>query len=282
MILLPEDARAGRNRRVGWCCSRAGPRPAVRRGLPTGRPPRGRIVLVSPAGLVRPPSAAARVRARLRRLRRPGRRTSHRLREPTARPGPIGAEPRFSMAVAMARTNVLEHRLKALFDETRSHMPLDRRSGRLLAAGIAALVLGLAMVHPGSRPPADGQTRQPSLAEADQPAAEPVRKGTGRIAGRVVRRRRRRRGRGGRGPPPAAAAKGQDFYSASGPFAGHDRCQGGVLVRRAGPRAVSRLGQSRETDLASPAGAGRGGDPSRSQARCARARRSCGSSPGCG
>ena len=75
--------------------------------------------------------------------------------------------PRLSMNIAMARTNVLEGRLRAMFDETRGHGPLDRRSGRRLAAGAAALVLGLAMIHPG---PSAGRPESPKLAVEASPA----------------------------------------------------------------------------------------------------------------
>lgn len=42
--------------------------------------------------------------------------------------------PRLSICIAIARPNVLEKRLRSLFDETRSHLPVNRRNGRLLAA----------------------------------------------------------------------------------------------------------------------------------------------------
>lgn len=111
--------------------------------------------------------------------------------------------PRLSMNIAMARTNVLEDRLRAMFDETRSHGPLDRRSGRRLAAGAAALVLGLAMIHPGPSP------ARPAGA-AGSGLVEPPARGNGRIAGRVIN-----------GTDPVAGAevivlapppKGQEFY----------------------------------------------------------------------
>jgi beta-lactamase regulating signal transducer with metallopeptidase domain len=131
-------------------------------------------------------------------------------------------EARYSVTIAMARTNVLEDRLKALFDDTRSHLPVDRRAGRLIAASAAALVLGLAMLHPvfsaaapnGQTPPAQ------SNAAATSPAAEPVRKRTGRIAGRVVH------GDGGAAAPAAEVVllppppKGQDFYIGKRPLRG--------------------------------------------------------------
>ncbi len=123
------------------------------------------------------------------------------------------------MNIAMARTNVLEDRLRSLFDETRSHLPVDRRSGRLLAASTTALVLGLAMVHPGSSAAQpNGQTLAAKSNPTTGPAAESQVKGTGRIAGRVVR------GNGGDAveaaevvllPPPP---KGQDFYIGKRPL----------------------------------------------------------------
>ena len=127
--------------------------------------------------------------------------------------------PRFSMNIAMARTNALEDRLRALFDETRSRLPLDRLSARLLSAGAVALVLGLAMVHPGSsaaRPA--GQTPADRPSPTARPAAETPVKATGRISGRVVRKD------GGDAvggaevvllPPPP---KGQDFYIGKRPL----------------------------------------------------------------
>jgi beta-lactamase regulating signal transducer with metallopeptidase domain len=128
-----------------------------------------------------------------------------------------------SMNIAMARTNLLEHRLRSLFDETRSHLPVDRRSGGLVAAGALALVLGLAVVRPGfSARGLDGQARAAGSTPSAQPAAsqagEPLAQGTGRITGRVVR---------GEGREAVSAAevvillpppKGQDFYIGKRPL----------------------------------------------------------------
>ena len=100
--------------------------------------------------------------------------------------------PRFSMAVAMARTNALERRMMALFDDTRSHMPLGRQSGRRLWAVSAMIVLGLATVQP--RPAAVGADNPPAVTtpSSDGPPAPSEASTTsaiqpaGRISGRVV------------------------------------------------------------------------------------------------
>ena len=74
---------------------RARARQAVRRAVPTGRPAGGRRLLVPSAGLVRPPSPPGRMRIRLRRLRRRGRRAAHRL---CPRAGGDGPDPRLGRA----------------------------------------------------------------------------------------------------------------------------------------------------------------------------------------
>ena len=130
-------------------------------------------------------------------------------------------ESRYSVTIAMARTNVLEDRLKALFDDTRSHLPVNRRAGRLLAACAAVVLPGLAMIHPVfSAAPPNGQTPPAKSNTSAGPAAEPATKATGRIVGRVVH---------GNGGTAAAAAevillppppKGQDFYIGKRPLRG--------------------------------------------------------------
>ena len=52
-------------------------------------------------------------------------------------------------AVPMTRKNTLEQRIKALFDEGRSHQPLSRRLASGLLAGGLVFMTGLAVVHPG-------------------------------------------------------------------------------------------------------------------------------------
>jgi beta-lactamase regulating signal transducer with metallopeptidase domain len=98
---------------------------------------------------------------------------------------------RFAMNIAIARTNALENRLRSLFDDTRSHLPLDRRSSRLLAAGAFVFALGLALIHPGySANGPNVQAPAASAVSAVEPqraqSGEPSPKGTGRITGRVV------------------------------------------------------------------------------------------------
>ncbi len=119
---------------------------------------------------------------------------------------------RFAMNIAIARTNALEKRLRSLFDDTRSHLPLDGRAGRLLGAGAIVLALGVALIHPGYSAVAPGfQATAAPTASAAAPAREQAAlrqaKGTGRITGRAVRRRRRRRRPRGRGHRPPAAAE---------------------------------------------------------------------------
>jgi beta-lactamase regulating signal transducer with metallopeptidase domain len=54
-----------------------------------------------------------------------------------------------AMAVPMTRKNTLEQRIKAIFDERRSHRPLGRRLSCTLLGGGLAVLTGLAAVHPG-------------------------------------------------------------------------------------------------------------------------------------
>jgi beta-lactamase regulating signal transducer with metallopeptidase domain len=53
-------------------------------------------------------------------------------------------------AVSMVRENTLEHRIKTLFDEGHSHKPLSHCLGGSLLVGALALLIGLAVVHPGA------------------------------------------------------------------------------------------------------------------------------------
>ena len=53
-------------------------------------------------------------------------------------------------AVSMVRENTLEHRIRTLFDEGHSHKPLSHRLGGAILAGVLALLIGLAVVHPGA------------------------------------------------------------------------------------------------------------------------------------
>jgi beta-lactamase regulating signal transducer with metallopeptidase domain len=62
---------------------------------------------------------------------------------------------RFAAAVAMAQRSNLEHRLFALFDRARSHLPLSARGARLLLAGVMALVATIAVVRVVPRAAAD-------------------------------------------------------------------------------------------------------------------------------
>lgn len=82
--------------------------------------------------------------------------------------------PRLSVAVAMARSTVLEGRVMAMFDASRSHAPLGRKGAGALVLGASALVLAVATFHPGAAP-----------AQEAKAAAKPSGKGT--ITGTVVR-----------------------------------------------------------------------------------------------
>ncbi|MEW4569088.1 M56 family metallopeptidase [Tautonia sp. JC769] len=68
-----------------------------------------------------------------------------------------GAGP--ALAVPMARTTSLEHRIMALFDERRSHRPLDPRSASALLCGAIVVMAGLAACRLG--PSASGQQADP-------------------------------------------------------------------------------------------------------------------------
>ncbi len=57
--------------------------------------------------------------------------------------------PRFVAAVGMARRNALDNRFQALFDDTRSHLPLTARLSGLLLALATGLTIALAAVHSG-------------------------------------------------------------------------------------------------------------------------------------
>ena len=55
-----------------------------------------------------------------------------------------------TVAMSMVRENTLEHRIKTLFDEGHSHKPLSHRLEGALLAGTLALLIGLAVLHPGA------------------------------------------------------------------------------------------------------------------------------------
>ncbi len=69
---------------------------------------------------------------------------------------------RLTVAVPMARKNTLEERIKALFDERRSHEPLSHRLARALFIGGLVVVTSIAVVHLG-----------PSLAAQQQETTPP-------------------------------------------------------------------------------------------------------------
>ncbi|MEX2118286.1 MAG: M56 family metallopeptidase [Pirellulales bacterium] len=88
-------------------------------------------------------------------------------------------------AVAMAQTNNLEGRVRALFDRARSHLPLGPRSARLLLASSALIVAALAVVKPATRA-ADPSKPDSNTASSDAPAADNPPTDDQRIRGRVV------------------------------------------------------------------------------------------------
>jgi beta-lactamase regulating signal transducer with metallopeptidase domain/protocatechuate 3,4-dioxygenase beta subunit len=55
---------------------------------------------------------------------------------------------RLTAALPMTRANSLEQRIRALFEDRRSHQPLSRSSGRALLAGISVVLLSVTVVHP--------------------------------------------------------------------------------------------------------------------------------------
>ena len=69
-------------------------------------------------------------------------------------------------AVPLTRKNTLEQRIKALFDDGRSHRLLGNRPARILLAGALVLLTGLAVVHPGT-----SEVRQLGISPSRAPAA---------------------------------------------------------------------------------------------------------------
>jgi beta-lactamase regulating signal transducer with metallopeptidase domain len=109
--------------------------------------------------------------------------------------------PRLAVAVPMARTNLLEGRMLAMFDNKLSHAPLGRPLVPLFAAVASIAIFGIAAVRP-SRAEAEPQEKA-----ASQPAA-----GKGRISGVAIRESDKKPSAGADIilllPPP----KGQDAY----------------------------------------------------------------------
>jgi len=80
-------------------------------------------------------------------------------------------------AVPLARKHTLEQRIKALFDERRSHQPLSHRVARVLLACVLVVLTSFAVVHLG--PSAAGQqpaTSPPLATTATKDKARPERK----------------------------------------------------------------------------------------------------------
>ena len=59
------------------------------------------------------------------------------------------AASRLVAGVAMARSSKLEGRVRAIFDQTRSHSPLDRHTSRCMLALVLTLAAAVAAVRPG-------------------------------------------------------------------------------------------------------------------------------------
>lgn len=91
---------------------------------------------------------------------------------------------RFAMGLAMARTNTLEARMIALFDDSRSHAPLPRPTSRKLGLVAGLILLFLSMIHPGPSVAQPEQTSalDPNPAQTPTPSVE----AKGRIEGRVI------------------------------------------------------------------------------------------------
>lgn len=68
--------------------------------------------------------------------------------------------PRLAAAVAMAQRGSLEHRIRALLDRARSHLPMSARSARVLLVLAAAIVTAVAMVRPGPRAVGDEESAE--------------------------------------------------------------------------------------------------------------------------
>ncbi len=95
--------------------------------------------------------------------------------------------PRWSVAVALSRRNILEERMIALFDDDRSHLPLNRASGRKLMALSVVVFIGLALIQPRPRAVANPiPSPLATMTADDTPAKTNAADATGRIEGRVV------------------------------------------------------------------------------------------------
>ncbi|WP_337177115.1 M56 family metallopeptidase [Paludisphaera sp.] len=84
--------------------------------------------------------------------------------------------PRLAEAVAMARRNALEDRVKALFDDARGHAPLGRWPGALLLAAGLAMASLLATAQPARRAAAAPEAPAPAPIAApvpEDPASTP-------------------------------------------------------------------------------------------------------------
>jgi beta-lactamase regulating signal transducer with metallopeptidase domain len=86
---------------------------------------------------------------------------------------------RTAAAVAMARGNSLEGRLRALFDDARSHRPLNRRAAFGLFAALALVMAALASIRPVPAP------ASPPPAKVSQQAASTA-KSAGTVTGQVI------------------------------------------------------------------------------------------------
>jgi hypothetical protein len=89
---------------------------------------------------------------------------------------------RTAAVVAMARGNSLEERLRVLFNDARSHRPLNRRAALGLATALALVTTALASVRPGpaqASPPPSKSTQN----SVPAPAPKPAQMMTGQVIG---------------------------------------------------------------------------------------------------
>ncbi|HEX5443655.1 MAG TPA: carboxypeptidase regulatory-like domain-containing protein [Pirellulales bacterium] len=80
---------------------------------------------------------------------------------------------RLTAAVPMAQTSNLEHRIRALFDRARSHLPINPRAARLLLLAAAVTVTSIAVIRLAPRPTAEADEPKAAASDDQSDVAQP-------------------------------------------------------------------------------------------------------------
>ncbi|HEX5443656.1 MAG TPA: M56 family metallopeptidase, partial [Pirellulales bacterium] len=108
---------------------------------------------------------------------------------------------RLTAAVPMAQTSNLEHRIRALFDRARSHLPISSRAARLLLLAATVTVTSIAVIRLAPRPTAEADEPKAAASDSQPDVAQPS------SAGAETPTRYFRGAKGDNAQPPSAGAE---------------------------------------------------------------------------